>query len=82
MSKLIEGTDKKGNSYFAVSNIRVTCIGKTWKGSSGIRIQAYTGKGSKLHRGAELPVPDKATADDLIAAIVAALELKSDERNA
>lgn len=69
-------TDSKGNPYFNVGNLRVTCIGETWGGSSGIRIQAYTGNGSALHRGAELPVPDKATAYDLIAAIVAALDLK------
>ncbi len=76
-----QNTDSKGNPYFDVHNLRVTCIGQTWGGSSGIRIQAYTGEGNMLHRGAELPVPDKATAYDLITAIVAALSLKDDERN-
>jgi len=74
--------DGKGNGYFDVHNVRVTCIGKTWGGTSGIRIQSYTGKGRKLHRGAELPVPDKATAYDIIAALVAALDLKAEERQA
>ena len=72
--------DSKGHQYFDVHNVRVTCIGETWGGSSGIRIQAYTGNGNQLHRGAELPVPDKATAYDIIAAIVAALDLKTVER--
>lgn len=73
-------TDSKGNVYYDVGNVRVTCLGKTWGDSSGVRIQAYVGEGNKLHRGAELPVPDKATAYDIIAALTAALALKDDER--
>ena len=69
--------DSKGNEYFDVDNIRVTSIGKTWGGNSGIRIQAYRGKGMSLHKGAELPASDPATAYQLIAAIVAAYELKN-----
>lgn len=72
-------TDSKGNDYFDVGNIRVSCIGKTWGGSSGIRIQAYDANGSKVYPGPELPVPDEATAYRLIAAIVAAFELKNSE---
>ena len=68
--------DAKGNEYFDVRNVRVTCIGKTWGGSSGIRIQSYTGKGGRLHRGAELPIPNKEVAYDIIAAVLAALALK------
>jgi hypothetical protein len=70
-------TDSAGNEYFDVGNIRVTCIEKTWGESSGLRIQAYKGEGNKLHRGAELLVPDEATAYKLISAIVAAFELKN-----
>lgn len=69
--------DSKGNTYYEVENIRVTCIGETWGGDSGIRIQAYKGEGKKLHRGAELPISNEATAYKLIAAIVAAFELKN-----
>ena len=69
-------SDNKGNQYVDVDNIRITCVGKTWGGDSGIRIQAYKGDGKKLHQGAELPVPDEATAYKLIAAIVAAFEHK------
>jgi hypothetical protein len=74
---MIKQIDSKGNEYFDVENIRVTCVGKTWGGDSGIRIQAYKGTGKSLHQGAELPVPDAATAYKLIAAIVAAFELKN-----
>lgn len=74
---MIKKTDSSSNDYFNVGNIRVTCIEKTWGDSSGIRIQAYTGDGNKLHRGAELPVPDEKTAYKLISAIVAAFELKN-----
>jgi len=70
-------TDGKGNDYFDVDNLRVTSVGKTWGGNSGIRIQAYKGKGMSLHQGAELPASDPATAYRLIAAIVAAYELKN-----
>lgn len=72
---MIKKIDSKGNEYFDVDNIRVTSIGNTWGGNSGIRIQAYKGKGKSLHRGAELPASDPATAYRLIAAIVAAYEL-------
>lgn len=74
---MIKKIDGKGNEYFDVENIRVTCVGKTWGGDSGIRIQAYKGTGNSLHQGAELPVPDAATAYKLIAAIVSAFELKN-----
>jgi len=40
---MIKKIDGKGNEYFDVENIRVTCVGKTWGGDSGIRIQAYKG---------------------------------------
>lgn len=67
-------TDSRGQAYFDVGNIRVTAIGKTWGGSSGLRFQAYSGKGNALLRGAELPVPDPATAYQLMTSIVAALQ--------
>lgn len=66
-------TDSAGNVYVDVGNIRVTSVPQTWSGDSGIRIQAYKAEGG-LHRGAELPIPDKATAYDLLAAIQRALE--------
>lgn len=66
--------DKNGNVFFEVSNIRITCISETWNGEPGIRVQAYTGEGKKLHRGAELPVPGKDVAYSLIVAIAHALE--------
>ena len=69
--------DSSGNDYFDVGNISVSCIGKTWWGGSGIRIQAYDSEGKKVYPGPELPVPDEATAYQLIAAIVAAFELKN-----
>ncbi len=68
--------DGKGNIYFDVGNIRITCIGSSWDGGPGIRVQAYKGSGRSLHRGAELPVPDASTAYNLIAAIVSALEVE------
>ena len=66
-------TDAAGQTYFEVSNIRVTCVAKTWDGSRGLRIQSYKSN-RQLNPGAELPVPDKATAYDLISAIAAALQ--------
>ena len=76
MGKKVDG---KGNEYYDIRNIRITCIGETWDGeNSGIRIQAYTGKGNQLHKGAELPIPDKETAYDLISAIIAVFNLKKE----
>jgi len=69
-----ENIDSKGNIYFNVKNIRVTVLHKTWNGSSGIRIQAYKGKGSSMFQGAELPIPDKNVAFDLLVAIHKAYE--------
>lgn len=66
-------TDSAGNAYVDVENIRVTAVPKTWSGDAGIRIQAYKGDGG-LHRGAELPIPDKSTAYDFLRAIQRALE--------
>lgn len=66
-------TDGAGHVYFDVGNIRVTAIPETWSGEPGIRIQAYKPEGG-LFQGAELPVPRKGTAFDLLRAIHRALE--------
>ena len=69
-------TDGPGHSYFDVENIRITCIPQTWDNNKpGLRIQAYTGSGDALFQGAEIPIPDKATAYEFIKAIAQALEL-------
>lgn len=68
--------DSADNVYFDVGNIRVTAIEKTWdENKPGIRINAYKGsKGEALFQGAEIPIPDKKTAYDLIRAITNALD--------
>jgi hypothetical protein len=67
--------DSAGNTFFDVGNIRVTALESTWDaGKRGLRISAYKGKGQALFQGAEIPVPDKQTAYDLIRAITDALE--------
>ena len=65
--------DGSGNSYIDVRNIRITIVPQTWKGPPGIRIQAYKENG-QLFPGAELPVPDKTTAFDLLSAVSYALQ--------
>jgi len=69
-----ENNDAKGNVYYDVANIRITALPNTWDDHPGIRIQAYTGEGNKLFPGAELPIPDKETAFNLLAAIHKAIE--------
>lgn len=65
-----EGKDGSGNIYIEVNNIRVTQIPVTWAGVPGLRIQAYTGEGKKLHKGAEIPISKNETILDLISAII------------
>ncbi len=68
--------DSSGNVYFDVGNIRITATPSVWGGNQkGLRIQAYKGQGKALHPGAELPVPDKETAFDLVNAIMQALQI-------
>jgi len=68
-------TDGSGNTYYDVGNIRITCIPQTWDNNKpGLRIQAYKGSGDALFQGAEIPIPDKATAYDFIKAVAEALE--------
>ncbi len=67
--------DSKGNEYVDVGNIRITAIPKTWdKGKPGVRIQAYKGKGDALFQGAEIPIPDRQTAFELMKGMFKALE--------
>ena len=62
--------DASGNSYVDVRNVRITSVPSTWDaGSPGLRIQAYKGNGDSLFPGAEIAIPDKATAYDFIRAI-------------
>ena len=56
--------DSAGNPYIDIDNVRITMVDKStkpaskdWAGSvKYLRVQAYTGNGSSLHRGAEFPV--------------------------
>ena len=67
--------DKSGNDYYEVGNIRITALENTWDdGKPGLRIQAYKGSGKSLFQGAELPIPDKASAYDFIKEMMNALE--------
>ncbi|RLC02338.1 MAG: hypothetical protein DRI57_30170 [Deltaproteobacteria bacterium] len=66
--------DGRGNTYFDVENIRITCVPETFDGNPGLRIQAYKGQGNALFPGAEIPIPDKSTAFDLLKTISKALE--------
>ncbi len=58
--------DSSLNPYIDIENVRITMVDKSnkpsqkdWAGTMKyLRIQAYTGKGKSLHRGAELPVED------------------------
>lgn len=58
--------DSSGNPYIDIGNVRITMVDKSnkppskdWAGTNRyLRVQAYTGKGSSLHRGAEFPVGD------------------------
>lgn len=69
--------DSKGQGYQEVGNIRVTKIDKTWDGNPGLRFNAKKGEGNKLHRGAEIPVPNLSTAIKLIYAIISAVLRKN-----
>ena len=59
-------TDSAGNPYIDIDNVRITMVDKSnkpvskdWAGSGKyLRVQAYTGKGNALHRGAEFPLDD------------------------
>jgi hypothetical protein len=68
-------TDTKGNPFFDVDNLRVTCVtkpsGKQWaKGTKlYLRVQAYKGKGNALFQGAELPIKNQQVLLKLISAI-------------
>jgi hypothetical protein len=68
-------TDNSGNEYFQVENIRITAVPKTWNNKPGLRIQAYKGKGDALFQGAEIPIPNKEIAYELIKAMAKALEI-------
>jgi len=65
--------DGSGKTYFDVANIRVTCVEKTWSGQPGLRLQAYKENG-QLNPGAEIPIPDKSVAFDLVSAIMEAVK--------
>jgi hypothetical protein len=70
-------TDKTGNLYFDRGNVRITILKQTWAGCPGIRIQSYKGKTRRLHRGAEVPLPDRASAGEVIQLVARAiLELR------
>ena len=66
--------DGRGNTYFDVENIRITCVPETFDGNPGLRIKAYKGQSNSLFSGAEIPIPDKSTAFDLLKTISKALE--------
>ena len=61
--------DKAGNSYYDVANVRITIIQRTRDGHPGLRIQAYK-EGRGLFQGAEIPIPDKIIAFDLIQSLL------------
>lgn len=65
-------TDGAGQSYTEAGNLRITCVARTWNDSPGLRIQSYKANG-QLNPGAEIPVPDKAAAFDLVNALLEAL---------
>ena len=72
---MIAGEDNAGQKCFDVGNIRITCVASTWSGEPGLRIQAYKhdpANSKALHRGAEIPVPDRDVAYELIMALCAA----------
>jgi len=64
-----EKMDSRGNPYIDVGNIRITYVPNTWDEIPGLRVQAYK-QDDTLHRGAEIPIPDKAMAFDLLEAIL------------
>ncbi len=64
--------DRNGSAYFEVGNLRITCLAKSWDGNPGIRIQSYR-EGGGLHRGAEIPIPDRKSAFELLEAVSQAL---------
>jgi hypothetical protein len=69
-------TDSAGNTFYEVGNVRITCIKQTWdNGKPGLRIQTYKGAGRALHQGAEIPIPDAATAYEFVKAIMKVFEL-------
>lgn len=67
-------TDKKGNRYTEIKNIRLSYIksinrkpDKDWPGVDVIRIQAYKdGNSNSLHQGAEMPINKKEDIIDFI----------------
>ena len=62
--------DSKKQRFADVGNMRITLIPHTWTGQPGLRFQAYREEGKQyLHRGAEVPIPDKRITSDLVSAI-------------
>jgi hypothetical protein len=62
--------------YKEIGNVRITYvtsdkrIGKNdWAGTDVLRIQAYRGVGESLHKGAELPIEDVNSWDELLQVI-------------
>lgn len=64
--------DRRGQKYFEVGNIRITCIPRCWNGGPGLRVQVK--RKGKLLRGPEIPITDKAEAYELVKAFVSSLE--------
>ena len=80
--------DNKGNNYINLNNLRITYVrqetrdpDRDWAGADMIRIQAYTGNGSQLHRGAEIPVTDVSTFIELIESLTRLYRARIEDQN-
>lgn len=69
--------DSRDNIFVDLENIRISYVessnrssDKDWPGADVLRIQAYRGEGSALHKGAELPIHDKDNIVDLIEVLI------------
>jgi hypothetical protein len=69
---VIAKSDRAGQKYFEVGNIRITCIPTTWNGGPGLRIQVK--RLGRLLRGPEIPIADKTNAYELVKAFLCSLE--------
>jgi len=70
--------DQKGQKFIIFEGVKITAVKRTYSGDPGISIRAFHEDPSiskRTHMGPEIPIPDRETAMDFIAAILNALLL-------
>jgi len=71
-----KSTDKHGQLYWDVENIRITCLSPEFASTPSLRIQAYRKDpkvSQSLSRGVEIPIPTKGTGLEFITTVIDAV---------